>query len=589
MLLNSQGINSQFFSHIMDGINKVQVDNQNKFFDKLKAKLQVPEHDFKNFVEQAPIAIAIIDLEGNIEYVNVSAEKLFGYCMSEIVTVDNWWLHAYPDDEYRRQVIFQWNQDVLRAITEGNETRNFDYHITCKDGSVKVVNISLVIITNRMLILFEDVTDRKRIENELYESKQHYKLVTELTTDYVFRLVIDVTGKINMDFVSDNFFTLTGRTKQQSNVEFWKNFIHPEDLPLLLDLLKAMMMKPMSAEFDCRSKIHGDNQRWVHIVCRSEWDNNKNQISSITGAVTDITKRKNAEMEIIEKNAAIEAKNAEYALLNDQLLKINKELTEAKEKAEESDRLKTSFLQNMSHEIRTPMNAIMGFASILKDNFNNKEKLEQYCDIINSRCYDLLEIINDLLDISRIESGHSVLNIEECNLVELFSELNLFFREQQIRLNKSHIDFNMVINCGLAQTVILADSLKLKQIFINLISNAFKFTEHGHIYGGCKSTGNNTLLFYVTDTGIGIPPDKHKIIFERFIQLGDHRVKSYSGTGLGLAIVKGLIQVMGGKIWVESEPEDIGKNKPGKTTFYFTFPYDEKTSKAIYGTESKHN
>jgi signal transduction histidine kinase len=147
----------------------------------------------------------------------------------------------------------------------------------------------------------------------------------------------------------------------------------------------------------------------------------------------------------------------------------------------------------------------------------------------------------------------------------------------------------MVMNCGTAESLLIADILKLKQIFINLISNAFKFTDHGSIHGGCKFNETNQLIFYVTDTGIGIPPDKHGLIFERFMQLGDSRVKSYGGTGLGLAIVKGLINLMGGKIWLESEVEDQKKKKPGRTTFYFTFPFKEVAGKAICGRTAENN
>jgi PAS domain S-box-containing protein len=569
--------------------NITPVNNPNEVFSRLNRKLDESTDSFKNFIEQAPVAVAIVDLNGIIEYINISAQKLFGYQISDINNVDNWWLYAYPDEDYRREVMIQWNNDVLKALNNQSETEKREFYVTCKDGTVKVVNISMVIITNRILILFEDITERKNIEKALYESEQHYKMVTELTTDYVFRLSVSKDSRTKMDFISDNFLTITGRTKEQSNIEYWNTFIHPEDLICLMAMLKSMMAKPQFSEIECRSYIHGNHLRWVTIVCRSEWDEKQQRIVSITGAVKDISERKRAELEIIEKNAAIEAKNAEYARLNEQLLKINRELTAAKEKAEESDHLKTAFLQNMSHEIRTPMNAIMGFASILKDNFNNKQKLENFCEIINSRCYDLLEIINDLLDISKIESGQSQLNIEECNLVELFSELNMFFKEQQIRLNKAHIDFNMVMNCGTAESLIMADILKLKQIFINLISNAFKFTDHGSIHGGCKFNETNQLIFYVTDTGIGIPPEKHDLIFERFMQLGDGRVKSYGGTGLGLAIVKGLINIMGGKVWIESEVEDQKKKKPGRTTFYFTFPFKEVAGKAICGRTAENN
>jgi PAS domain S-box-containing protein len=247
------------------------------------------------------------------------------------------------------------------------------------------------------------------------------------------------------------------------------------------------------------------------------------------------------------------------------------ELIKAKERAEESDRLKSAFLQNMSHEIRTPMNAIMGFSELLVKNYNNKPKLEKFSEIINLRCNDLLEIVNDILDIAKIESGQLPINIEECNLLELFSELTTFFKEHQKRIGKQQIKFSLQAICTPAESTIVTDKVKLKQIFINLIGNAFKFTDAGKIDGGCKLDADGNLVFYVFDTGIGIPADKHDMIFDRFAQVGHASNLAYGGTGLGLSIVKGLVGVLGGKIWLESE---LDKG----TKFYFSFPYTTAVS-----------
>ncbi len=242
------------------------------------------------------------------------------------------------------------------------------------------------------------------------------------------------------------------------------------------------------------------------------------------------------------------------------------ELIKAKERAEESDRLKTAFLQNMSHEIRTPMNAIMGFSRLLSKNFNDKQKLEKYTGIINQRSGDLLDIINDILDIAKIESGQLSINVEEFELNELFSELTLFFREQQNRMGKQEIKFNLTANCHPSATFIISDKVKLKQIFINLIGNAFKFTQTGTIEGGCKFDKNNNLIFYVSDTGIGIPADKQQFVFERFSQINQESNKAIGGTGLGLPIVKGLVALLGGEIFLKSE---LGKG----SVFSFTLPH----------------
>jgi signal transduction histidine kinase/CheY-like chemotaxis protein len=279
----------------------------------------------------------------------------------------------------------------------------------------------------------------------------------------------------------------------------------------------------------------------------------------------------------------LENRNEELNIANIQLNKniekrkhVELELIKAKEKAEESDRLKTAFLQNMSHEIRTPMNAIMGFSELMAKNFDNKIKLIKFSEIIARRCNDLLDIINDILDIAKIESGQLPVNMEECNLDEMFSELYIFFREYQVRLGKQDIEFSLQVTCDSTDLIIIADKVKLKQILINLIINAFKFTERGSVKGGCRYDETGKLLFFVSDTGIGIPEDKQQMIFERFTQVNQGSKLNVGGTGLGLSIVKGLIGLMGGEIYLESS-FDKG------STFTFTIPF--KTA----GMAHRHN
>jgi PAS domain S-box-containing protein len=251
----------------------------------------------------------------------------------------------------------------------------------------------------------------------------------------------------------------------------------------------------------------------------------------------------------------------------------------AKNKAEESDRLKTAFLQNMNHEIRTPMNAIIGFSGLLTENFDNKEKLAEFSEIITQRCKDLLTIIDDILNIAQIESGQTPVNIDSCNLDSLFSDIHLFFREGQLRLHKQHISFQTENNLPPALNHISTDPLKLKQILINLTGNAFKFTNNGNIAIGVKPGINNSHIFYVSDTGIGIPKDKHHAIFERFYQVDHGRSRVFEGNGLGLSIVKGLVNILDGEVWLESEP---GKG----STFYFTIHSKNKIEKGLNQPES---
>ncbi len=251
---------------------------------------------------------------------------------------------------------------------------------------------------------------------------------------------------------------------------------------------------------------------------------------------------------------------------NSELEEQNQALIKLKQKAEENDRLKTAFLQNMSHEIRTPMNAIMGFCDLLPEYFDDKEKLEYFTGIINQRCRNLVIIIDDVLDIAKIESGQLPVKYEECDPEALFRDLYEIFKSQQKRLGKDHIELDYKLECEKCQHRFITDTVKLRQILINLIGNSLKFTDVGYVRFGCRQDSPDFLTFYIEDTGPGIPPDKQNIVFERFVQISPHPNRLYGGTGLGLSIVRGLVDLLGGKIELKSVPE-VG------TTFLIKIPY----------------
>jgi two-component system sensor histidine kinase/response regulator len=247
-----------------------------------------------------------------------------------------------------------------------------------------------------------------------------------------------------------------------------------------------------------------------------------------------------------------------------ELKKLLVYMRELKEKAEESDRLKSSFLSNMSHEIRSPMTAILGFSTLLEKNELPQEKKSQFISYINNSGSALLQIINDIIDISKIEAQQLKLYMSECNLNLLLVELKDIFDQQTAQSNKN---IQIILNEGVSDKKlrIYSDPLRLKQIFFNLLSNALKFTSKGSVEFG-YTIDKDLIQFYVKDTGVGISDDKKGVIFKRFGQADDFFFKNAMGTGLGLAISKNLIEIMGGRIWVESKL-DIG------TTFYFSLPY----------------
>jgi len=297
------------------------------------------------------------------------------------------------------------------------------------------------------------------------------------------------------------------------------------------------------------------------------------------GIIRNITERKQAEEALKKAHEELniqynELKAAEEELASsfeeiqsaeEELAIQNEELLTSKERAEESDRLKTAFLQNMSHEIRTPMNAIVGFSSLLKEYAHNPKKIIEFSDIITNRSSDLLSIINEVLEVSRIETGQIRVNAQECDINHLLDELYSFFKNYKTQTGKDNIalDYKKITNC---ESNIVTDMVKFKQVFINLIQNALKYTFEGKIIFGFEGMENGHLVFFVSDTGKGIPEDKFTKIFDRFMQIDPNPSSSKAGLGLGLSIVKGLVTLLGGKIWLTS------KLNQG-SIFYFTIPH----------------
>jgi len=238
------------------------------------------------------------------------------------------------------------------------------------------------------------------------------------------------------------------------------------------------------------------------------------------------------------------------------------ELIDAKEKAEESNRLKIAFLQNISHEIRTPMNAICGFTSLMMEPDLSMEQKANYSSIIRSSCDQLLTIITDVLTISSVETKQMKINIQEVNLNQLMDELTHIFKPTATSLS---LEFENTTDIPENQAYVLTDRTKLTQILSNLATNALKFTKEGSIEMNCHLE-NDAIAFFVKDTGIGFNPEIKETIFERFRQANDEINKKYGGTGLGLAISKAFVELLGGQIGVESQS---GKG----STFHFSLPY----------------
>jgi PAS domain S-box-containing protein len=501
---------------------------------KEKEKAQAAEKEIQKLsagIEQSPSAIIITDVEGNIEYVNPGFEKITGYTKDEVKGIKAEFIKASLAQENEEKELWE----TLKAGKEWksviqNKKKSGEYFwekatiSPIKDESGNI---------NNFLAIKEDITQQKKAEDRIKYLKEFNELV--LNTMSKGLLVEDKEGKII--FSNPALRELTGYSDEELIGIRWYKLLHNE-------VNEEKRNKIVNREFQCKETLevqinHKSGEKIPVYISYNNIEKDKQFDGSIV-SFTDIRELKEKE----------------------------KELKRAKEKAEESDRLKSEFLANMSHEIRTPMNGIMGFTRLLKQEGPSDDAWEHYIDIIYQSSNQLLRVINDIVDYSKIQAGQYELEENEIHLNVLMEELKELFEEEKKSMNKDKIDIILSIPEQQEDKVIISDHGKIKQIFTNLIDNALKFTLKGEIEIGFY-INNDYVNFFVSDTGIGISEEDQKIIFDRFRQVDSSTSRNYGGTGLGLTICKTLVELMDGEITLNSEEEK-------GTTFYFKVPFIEK-------------
>lgn len=510
--------------------------------------LRESEERFKTIFSETPMGIALIDSVNGLFYeVNTMYAKIVGRTIEQMTSID-WMTITHPEDI----------QEDLDNMTLMNSGKIPGYQMKKRylkpDGTIVWVNLTVISLSivkethPRHLCMVEDITESRQAEEKLRILSQAVEQspVTIVITDpignieYVNPKFLETTGYSLEDVVGQNSRVLkSGHTSREEYELLWKTVNNGGD---------------WRGEFLNRRK---NKELYWESASISPITNAKGDVTHFIAIKEEITYRKETDLLLEEKNNKIEAQNEEYKHLNE-------ELRIAKNHAEESDKLKTSFLANMSHEIRTPMNGILGFAGLLKDPMLSGDEQKKYIDIIEKSGARMLNIINDIIDISKIESGLMKVKITESNINDQIDYIYTFFKpEVEIK--------GMKLSCIKSLTpidsIIRTDREKVFAILINLVKNAVKYSHEGLIEFGYIKKGGN-LEFFVSDTGIGIPKSRQKAVFERFIQADIDDKMAVQGAGLGLSISKAFVEMLGGKIWLTSE---LGKG----STFYFTIPYDK--------------
>lgn len=389
--------------------------------------------------------------------------------------------------------------------------------------------------------LHADSSEIKKVEEELRASEIRYRRLFESAKDGI--IILDAeTGKI--DDVNPFLIDLLGYSYEQFVEKAIWEIGAFKDVISNYDKFLELQQKEYVRYHDLPLATHSGQIIHVEFVSNVYLANGKNVIQC---NIRDISQR----------------------------IEIEKELIKAKEKAEKSDRLKSAFLTNMSHEIRTPMNGILGFSELLKEPTLKNDDIQDYIEIIQISGKRMLNTINNIVDISKIESGLIQVNLYETNMNEKMDFIHHFFKPE---VEYKGLKFSMKNSLSTNESIIITDNEKVYGILVNLIKNAIKFTDEGSINFGYDKKGE-FLEFFVKDTGVGIPENKKDLIFERFRQGSESLNRAYEGSGLGLSIAKSYVEMLGGKIWLESQE---GKG----TTFYFTIPYIDASNKKTKITDT---
>ncbi|SHI74673.1 PAS domain S-box-containing protein [Tangfeifania diversioriginum] len=475
-----------------------------------------------------------IDLDTKMIYGTEGARTIYGV-KNRTISLDGLIEILLP--EYRKPIL-----NELSKLVEGKGNFNVNFKIKRPDNG-EIRNIHAIAeyreSKNMVFGVSHDITEQLKTEKEVNEMNLLFSTLIDNIPDAIYmkdtnyrKIIANKADVINCGARSVD--DIIGKTDDE---------LYPKEIAEKYNEDDRQVIEHGKAVVNREEMLPGNPNRWI-LTTKVPLKKSDGEVTGLVGIGHDITLRK----------------------------KMVEELEEARKKAEESDRLKSLFLANMSHEIRTPLNAILGFSNIICSGNIEPNDLNYFGKIIENSGQRLTAVIDDIIDISLIQSNQLKIDYSTFDINELLQELHVVYKTQKAdKLSK--IDLKLKLCLNEESCMVRSDKNRLYQIFKNLLDNAFKFTEEGFIELGCL-VSNGEIVLFVKDSGVGIDPKKATIIFEPFRQVEEGISRKHEGSGLGLAIISGITERLGGKAWVNSEP---GKG----SAFYVSVPRnfkDEKTS-----------
>lgn len=551
--------------------------------------------DFSLF-NSASSLVFVINSKGGVTFWNSACKRILIKDSSQELSPKDIFEELFPDLDTRRRI----KQQVKEM---GSSQVEWEYEHQNNSGNLVVIQWTAKPLTvdssESYLVVGHDITEFKMAQQKEQECYRKYNAIVGSSQQYlklnpdenpfhtlgteIEKHVKDCLYVIGSLDESQDFFTIEG--VYGINSEEWENVLNflgwnPvgrrfKMLPEIFDTIgKGELLKSEKKLYDFTDgEISSVAARSIerYFGIKDIYSIGLDEGGRLLGGVVCITKRvidrfnQNLLEELIRQSSIGISRNLH-----------SKKLLASKERAEESDSLKSTFLANLSHEIRTPMNAILGFSQLLGMSGIDNNKRRQYVDIINQKGRMLLKLTNDIIDASKVEAGQLTLIHQPFSLNKLMRNLKSFYDKERVFQKRENISINLELPDNTEEFEIVSDEGRIEQVLTNLLSNALKYTEKGSInFGYILHEGS--IEFFVNDTGVGIDTNKQNLIFDRFRQFSEETLRSQTGTGLGLAISKGLVELLGGKIWVESSPGD-------GATFRFTIPVVESFKRSVSTT-----